>query len=249
MHQSFDPARGGIFLRAEKPRDRKAKSMQRPALAVTVAMLLGIWSCAATPSHPQSRQWSCDSQADQTVKEGQWEQALKQHQAYLEAHPGSCLTIYHMGYIWGQMGDHAKEASLYDHAVHCGYDGDDQLYFNLGMAYAEMDQTGKAIAAFERAVALKPQNAENHFGLGLAAGSAGQLDLAVQALRKTVALDPRHWDARLELARIQLDQGRLEEARIQLEAVQRGDPDNELLQALWQIYQDRKITVFMPSEK
>jgi Tfp pilus assembly protein PilF len=64
-----------------------------------------------------------------------------------------------------------------------------------------------------------------------------------------VEIDPRHWDARLELARIELDRGRLEEARVQLEAVQKGAPDNELLQALWHIYQDRRIIVFDPPEK
>jgi tetratricopeptide (TPR) repeat protein len=236
-------------LKDGKVHDRKAKFMSRSALVVAVAMLLGIWSCASAPTQPQSRQWSCDAHADRTVTEGQWEQALNQHQAYLVTHPDSCLTIYHLGYIWGQLGDHAKEVALYDHAVQCGYVGDDQLYFNLGMAYAELELPEKAIAAFKRAVALKPQNAENHFGLGLAAGSAGQLDLAIQALTKTVALDPRHWDARLELARIELDRGRLEEARLQLEAVQKGAPENEVLQALWRIYQDRRITVFDPSVK
>jgi tetratricopeptide (TPR) repeat protein len=237
------------LLKEGKPRDRKSKSMRRSALVVAAALLLGIWSCVSTPPHLQSRQWSCDAQADRTVTQGQWEQALNQHQAYLVAHPDSCLTIYHLGYIWGQLGDHAKEAALYNHAVQCGYDGDDQLYFNLGMAYAELEWPGKAIAAFERAVALKPQNADYHFGMGLAAGSAGRRDLAIQALTKAVEIDPRHWDARLELARIELDRGRLEEARVQLEAVQKGAPDNELLQALWHIYQDRRIIVFDPPEK
>jgi tetratricopeptide (TPR) repeat protein len=231
-------------LKDGNPCSRVAEFVQRTALMVVLVMLLGSWSCASTPPHLQSRQWLCDSRADQTVTDGQWEEALKQHQAYLTAHPDSCLTIYHLGYIWGQLGDRAKETALYKHAVQCGYNGDDQLYFNLGMAYAELEQTEEAIAAFERAVALKPQNAENHFGLGLAAASAGRLDLAVQALTRAVAVDPRHWDARLELARIEMDQGRLEQARIQLEAVQRGAPDNELLQMLWQIYRDRKITVF-----
>jgi tetratricopeptide (TPR) repeat protein len=223
---------------------QSVKSVKGHILVFAVVMLLGIWACASTPPHPQRPQWSCDSQADQTVADGRWEQALRQHQTYVADHPESCLTIYHLGYIWGQLGDRQKETALYNHAVQCGYDGDDQLYFNLGMAYAELGQSDQAIIAFQRAVALKPLNAENHFGLGLAAASAGQPDLAVRAFSKAVELNPRHWDARLELANIELDQGRLEEARIQLEAVQSGAPDNERLQDLWHIYQDRKVTSF-----
>jgi tetratricopeptide (TPR) repeat protein len=154
-----------------------------------------------------------------------------------------------MAYIWGQLGDRQQEAALYDQAVQCGYDQDDQLYFNLGMAYAELGQSEKAVIAFERAVTLKPLNAENYFGLGLAAALAGQPDSAMRALSKAVEMNPRHWDARLELANIELDQGRLEEARIQLEAVRSGAPDNERLQTLWHIYQDRKITAFDPVGK
>jgi Tfp pilus assembly protein PilF len=141
-----------------------------------------------------------------------------------------------------RLGDHEKEIDLYHDAVKCGYDADDRLFFNLGMALAEREQIEGALSAFERAVALDPRNAENHFGLGLAAASAGRLDQASLALTKAVAVDPRHWDARLELARIELEQGRLGEARLQLEAVQRGAPDNETLKILWQIYQDRMIT-------
>lgn len=227
---------------AQQAGGRNATSMQRCALAVVLVLLVGTWSCVSAPPVPPARQWSCDPQADQTVAGGMWEQALAKHQAYLADHPADCLAMYHLGYIWGRMGDHEKEIGLYHRAVQCGYDEDDQLFFNLGMALAELGQTDSALTAMERAVALDPGNAENHFGLGLAAASAGRLDQAKLALTKAVAVDPRHWDARLELARIELEQGRLAEARIQLEAVQKGAPDNESLQMLWHIYKDRVIT-------
>jgi tetratricopeptide (TPR) repeat protein len=236
-------------LKGAKTDSRKTRSIPLCALAVALIMLIGFCSCISTPPAPPGRQWLCDSQADQTVTDGQWELALNQHQAYLAAHPDNCLAIYHLGYIRGRLGDREKEVDLYHRAAQCGYDEDDRLYFNLGMAQAELEQTESALAAFERAVVLKPQNAENYFGLGLTAASAGRLEVALRALTKAVEVDPRHWDARLELARIELDQGRLEEARVQLEAVQRGAPDSEVLQTLWRIYQDRKITAFDPAGK
>ncbi len=223
-------------------KERKIKCLSHHVLAVTLTLLAGVWSCVTAPPVPPAKQWLCDPRADQTVTDGLWAQALMQHKAYLADHPDNCLTIYHLGYIWGRLGDHEKEIALYHGAVQCGYDEDDRLFFNLGMAQAEREQIESALSAFERAVALDPRNAENHFGLGLAAASAGRVDQALLALKKAVAVDPRHWDARLELARIELEQGRLGEARLQLEAVQRGAPDNETLKILWQIYQDRMIT-------
>jgi tetratricopeptide (TPR) repeat protein len=220
------------------------KSMPRYALAAVLIMLVGLWSCVSAPPLPPDREWSCDPQADQTVTDGQWQRALMQHQAYLAEHPGNCLAMYHLGYIWGRLGGHDKEVDLYRRSVRCGYSEDDRLFFNLGMALAELQQTEAALEALEQAVALDPRNAENHFGLGLAASSAGRPDLAVLALSKAVTVDPRHWDARIELARLELEQGRLEEARIQLEAVREGAPDNEALKTLWRIYQDRMISTF-----
>ena len=213
-------------------------------LAAALIILVGIWSCVSAPPIPPARQWACDLQADQTVTKGQWQQAQMQHQAYLADHPGNCLTMYHLGYIWGRLGNHAEEIDLYHRAVQCGYDEDDQLFFNLGMVLAELGQNEDALTAMERAVALDPRNAENHFGLGLTAASAGRKDLALSALTRAVVVDPQHWDARLELARLELDQDRLEDARVQLEAVQKGDPDNEALKMLWHIYQDRTLTTF-----
>lgn len=229
---------------AQQTGGRKTTSMPRHALTVALIMLVALWSCVSAPPVPTARQWLCDSQADQIVTDGQWERALKQHQAYLADHPDNCLTMYHLGYIWGRLGHHQKEIDLYHRAVQCGYDEDDRLFFNLGMALAELEQTESALKALEQAVALDPRNAENHFGLGLAAASAGRLDLALMELTKAVAVDPRHWDARLELARLELEQGRLEEARVQLEAVQKGAPDNEALKVLWHLYQDRMINTF-----
>lgn len=209
-----------------------------------VLVLAFLWACASGPRGESGQSsWSCDASGDLSVQSGHWEQALLQHQAFLAANPGNCLAIYHLGYIWGHMGERAKEIAQYEQAFACGY-RDDPLLFNLGMAYAEMGQVEKAVLVFTQAVALSPQNADNHFGLGLAALSAGDAELAKQALKDAVRIDPRHWDARLELARLALDQGRLEAARAQLEALQQGAPDHQGLPALWRIYHDRKVTVF-----
>ena len=216
----------------------------RVRLMFFMLMLLVLWACASTPHGTGPTTWQCDAKGDAAVNNGDWQEALRLHEDFLAAHPDNCLTLYHLGYIWGRLGDHEKEIGYYERAAACGYDGDDQLYFNLGMAYGETDQMEKAIAAFQRAVVLDPENADDWFGLGLTARSADRPDLARQAFTRALAVDPRHWDARIELARLDLDQGMLDAARTQLEAVEKGAPDNQELPGLWRIYHDRMATRF-----
>ena len=215
-------------------------------LMLSLLLLLTLWACASVPPETGTGRmtWQCDAQGDSAVHQEDWQRALRLHEQFLAAHPDNCLAIYHLGYIWSRLGDRDKEITYYERAAACGYDRDDQLYFNLGMAYGETDQMGKAIAAFQRAVAINPDNADDWFGLGLTARSAGRPDLARQAFTKAVTLDSRHWDARIELARVDLDEGLLDEARIQLEAVQKGAPEHEELQGLWRIYHDRRMTLY-----
>lgn len=224
--------------------DLSGTRAHRLILVVALISFMGLWSCAVPIPVETGSRWSCDDQADQAVKEGDWQRALAGHQAHLAAEPDDCLAIYHLGYIRGRLGDRDKEIEEFERAAACGYDQDDKFYFNLGMAYAESNRMQDAIEAFNQAIVLKPASADNHFGLGMTAMACGRTQMARQALSRAVAIDPRHWDARIELARLELDQGRLEQARVQLEAVQEGAPEHEELQTLWRVYHDRKITTF-----
>jgi len=225
-------------------RQYEGNSPLRHRFILVSVLLIWIWGCAAHELRPPKKRWTCDNAADAAVTRQDWDQALRGHQALLEKMPGNCLAVYHLGYIQGKLGDRDAEVSLYEKAVRCGFDGDDRLFFNLGMAYGEMSRTQKALAAFERAVALDANNAEHYFGLGITAQAAGQTDRARSALRTAVRINPRHWEAHTYLARILLDQGDLAAARIHLDVLRAGVPNDEEVVELWQIYEDRRITSY-----
>jgi tetratricopeptide (TPR) repeat protein len=215
----------------------------RACLQVLVGVWL-LWGCASVDQavRPSGRVWSCDHPADAAVDNEDWLKALKLHQALLEKEPHNCLALYHLGYIRGRLGDRQMEAADYERAVACGYGKDDQLFFNLGMAYAELNQPESAIAAFQRAVDINPASAENHFGWGLAAQSLGRSGQARGAFIQALETDPQHQAARLRLAWILLDEGRLEEGRSHLEILLRKTPgDREALELLRR-YEDRRAT-------
>ena len=178
--------------------------------ACLMAMMLWFGGCSTMETKPlpeRPKQWSCDKDADAAVNREEWDIAFSRHQALLESEPDNCLAIYHLGYIHGKLGDRRQETLLYEKAIDCGLDTDDRLYFNLGMAYGEMNQMDEALSAFESAVSVNNRNAENYFGLGVIATWAGQIQRAEAALVQAVDLDPRHWEAHMLLTRLYLDDG------------------------------------------
>lgn len=213
-------------------------------MAVSFSIALAIAGCSQTAVRSLQPGWACDTEADAAVHSQQWQLALQLHRRFLESEPGNCLALYHLGYILGKLDERQLEVETYERAVACGYSNDDRLFFNLGMAYGELSEPDKAVAALERAIQLNPDNAENHFGLGYIAHLMDSSARAVKALRKAIDLSADHLDARNLLARIYLDQGRLDEAKTQLQEVRRREPDNQEAMILWKIYEDRAMTSY-----
>lgn len=211
---------------------------------VLLGALLSLCGCVSMPTNAQKDTWPCDTQADAAVEQERWQQAFELHERFLNTNPRNCLAMYHLGYIWGQLGDSSQEVVWYQKAVACGYTKDDVLFFNLGMAYADLHQTDQAIVAFKKASKLNPGNAENYFGLALTAQGMGDSLQAEQALEQAIAISPNHWDARILLAKIYLDLGRMEDARPHLERVLNHAPENEEAIALWRLYKDRLSGAF-----
>jgi len=204
-------------------------------------MVLGVLltGCATTSERPAGALWQCDPRGDAAVEAMEWQRGLMAHEQLLAGDPSNCLALFHLGYIWGELDDRQKEIDFYRRAAACGYDQDDRLFFNMGMAYAALKQVDAAVGALERAVGLGPDHADNYFGLGLVAGQAGLAEQAIMALQKAVALDSGHLEARVELIRLYLDLSRWEDARRQLVALEQRDPQNIELPGLWETLQRR----------
>lgn len=98
-------------------------------------------------------------------------------------------------------------------------------YGNLSQA----EGLRKATPAIERAFKLNPQSAEAFASLGLARWQIGQNDSAETSLRQAIKLDNSYIPAQLWLAGLLVDQGRLPEEKLVLEAALERDPLNELL--------------------
>ena len=172
------------------------------------------------------KSWTCDKEADEAMKRNDYEAGISLHERFLEKEPENALALYHLGYAYGQIGEHLREVSHYEKAISFGYKKD-RIFFNLGMAYGELNQTEKSISAFKQALDTNPGNADNHFGLATAYQKSAADKLAEEEFLKAIEIDPRHVDARLLLSLLYADWGELEKAAGQLRKTLEIDPTNE----------------------
>ena len=100
------------------------------------------------------------------------------------------------------------------------------LFFNMGMAYGELDQKEKAIEAFTKALEIKPNSANNHFGLAMVYQMTAEDKLAEKEFLKALEINPKHVDARLMLSLLYTDWGMLQKASQELRKILEFDPNN-----------------------
>jgi len=169
--------------------------------------------------------WTCDREADEAVKRHDYEEAIRLHQKILETEPDNALALYHLGYAYGQTGDHEREVLFYERAAVLGFT-EGNIFFNLGMAYGELNRIDEAIESFKKALTLDPDSADNHFGLALAYQRSMADRPAEQEFLKAIELDPAHIEARLYLSMLYADRGEMQKAAQHLRDILKIDPSN-----------------------
>ena len=98
-----------------------------------------------------------------------------------------------------------------------------RLAGKLNLNRITLDQ---AVACYQRAIALKPENADAQISLGNVSESLGRLDEAIACYRRAVALEPELAAAHQYLGNALLARGATQEAVACYEQVVRLDPEN-----------------------
>ncbi len=95
---------------------------------------------------------------------------------------------------------------------------------NLGRALGAAGETGRAMAAFRRAIALQPNHAFAHFSLGKLLASRGEWKEARLHLEAASDAAPQYADAAIGLGTVLMQLGEIDAARERFEAALRNDP-------------------------
>jgi len=199
------------------------------SLALCLASLLSVAGCSkgifAKKPVPE-KTWTCDKGADGAMKRNDYEAAILLHQRLLENEPANGLALYHLGYAYGQTGNHMMEVFYYEKAIDLGFK-EASIFFNSGMAYGELYQIENSIRAFNKALDINPDSADNHFGLALAYQRSVSDKLAEKEFLNAIDIDPSHVDARLYLSLLYADMGELQKAAGQLRNILEIDPTHK----------------------
>jgi len=188
---------------------------RRPILALTLAAIIALASfseaTAAAQGKPVGQGRVCDVNADYFLGIEEYHTAIRLHRKIVDSDPGNALAHYHLGFAYGMVGRRTAEEREYLRAVGLGLKEWD-LFLNLGLAYLEDSDVGKAADVLRSAAALAPDRPEVHFDLALVYERSGMQRAALQEILTSLRLDPNQPDARNTLAVIYAKAGDYERA-------------------------------------
>ena len=106
--------------------------------------------------------------------------------------------------------------------------GDSRVHSNLGVALQETGRGDEALAAFNRSIALKDDDAGVHCNLGAALQAAGRLEESIAACNRALEFEPDHAEAYYNLGCAWRLKGELDQAIAALNRAIELKPDHAL---------------------
>jgi superkiller protein 3 len=166
--------------------------------------------------------------------------AVDHFERALELQPEAESVHYLLGLAYGRLGDRETAQYHLDRMDVADVTFPDPLaervenlatgvgaHVNRGLAAFGAGRLEEAVAEYEKALEIDPENPAALRGLGFVHRQAKDYRAAAEALRKLLEVDPRHRLGRMELATVLMEAGELEEAIAQFERVLEIDPDFE----------------------
>ena len=149
------------------------------------------------------------------MRAGQYLEAQLCCQQALATDPDHADTLHLMGLL----SSHAKQ---YDHAVEwisraVRRQPKTDYLTSLGSTLLQQGRREDAVNVFDKAVQLKPDDADLWRNLGDALTEANRSDDAILSFQHALKLNPRHWDAAQKCGKLLHRSGRLKEALSQFE--------------------------------
>lgn len=168
----------------------------------------------------------CNLGADYSLGVEDYPEAIRLHAEVVRKHPGDALSLYHLGFAEGMLGNRKAEVREYKRAATLGLRNWD-LFLNLGLAQLENGDLNSATDSLSQAVLLGENHSESHFNLALVYEKRGLLADAERETQASLELNPRQPDARDLLGVIYARQGRTARAWLEWRELVRDVPSYE----------------------
>ena len=170
------------------------------------------------------RRWYWNQAAAWCVLFRQREIALEFYGRMLEQDPGDSLALASIGFQYAQLGRKREALAIFDR-VAALKPRDAEAQFNRGFLLQELNDHDAAIATFRRALAINPDHDRALYGLALSLISTHHPEEAIAPLKRNTTLQPMSPYGWYQLARVQHQLGRADEAQKILDNLARFEPD------------------------
>ena len=152
------------------------------------------------PRHPGAR----NNQAVALFLSGQQEEAMKRLEELVEEFPNHADANSNLAAIavglkrWQLAETHARLAIQLN-------ERNSDAWNNLGVSLEETGRVAEAGSAYERALAIRPDDWRAHFNVGILLRKTGRHADAAQSFRRVLDLSPQHFETHWELANLYLE--------------------------------------------
>jgi hypothetical protein len=153
-----------------------------------------------------------------------WKDDLTLYRDLLRTTPGLVSAHYNLGTKLIETGD--LEAAIFHLEQAVGLAPDQALFTNnLGLAYFRAGRSTEALATYRRALELDPTMWEAWDGISAVLIRAGRLEEGIEACRRSISIRPENPTAHLNLIVGLARSGRHDEARAELDVLERLSPE------------------------
>ncbi len=144
----------------------------------------------------------------------QYPEAIAAYRRTLLLDPTNAQAYHNLAFVYARNGDYERAVDQYQQAIERHEDeGAKAIALNgLGDVYVALDQYLDAINAYERAIAIDPEQAQSWNSIGDVHRLSGDSEAAIEAFRQAVRIDPEHSAAWNSLGDLYADLERDDEA-------------------------------------
>lgn len=138
--------------------------------------------------------------------------ALEYYRKMLDLDPADTLALASIAFNCAQLGRKREALAMFDRVVALK-PGDAEAHFDRAFLLQEMNDHAGAILAFDRALAVDPDHDRALYGKALSLIATRRIAEAVAPLRRNTKLQPMSPYGWYQLARVQNELGRRDEAQ------------------------------------
>ena len=159
------------------------------------------------------------------AQQGDFGRALQSLTQELQRDPKNIRVILALAQVYMRV-NQPRDALRLLNATEIRNAGNAEVAFRTGVAYFMLSEFEQAAAAFQKAIAIKPDYVMAHYNLGHCFLQLGNMDQAKATFERTLQIAPEHLESRINLARMLIRANEMEAAKEQLRRVIEQSPAN-----------------------